>query len=246
MSDQFAAGSVSQSFGQSVNRTDKAESEMESKVSVPFSCPLACHLSADVIDMAEKFNGIMATAVISRAKWAHVGCIGPYWSALDQKDSFRQYCTAWQQTSICGQSYMCLSLSHPLSVSLSLTSWWTQNRTNSLLWFIAAVTGCAIQPSNLCSCFYPLISDAVSPFLSFPLCSCECVRVLRQCDWAERRGVTVFRGRPLRHTPMMERRRMDAALLVLFLGHFATALEVPLDRKATDHTPHNTFISKSV
>ncbi|XP_044049554.1 neuronal cell adhesion molecule-like isoform X17 [Siniperca chuatsi] len=28
---------------------------------------------------------------------------------------------------------------------------------------------------------------------------------------------------------MMERRRMDAALLVLFLGHFATALEVPLD-----------------
>ncbi|XP_070762981.1 neuronal cell adhesion molecule-like isoform X3 [Enoplosus armatus] len=27
----------------------------------------------------------------------------------------------------------------------------------------------------------------------------------------------------------MERRRMDAALLVLFLGHFATALEVPLD-----------------
>lgn len=33
----------------------------------------------------------------------------------------------------------------------------------------------------------------------------------------------------------MERRRMDAALLVLFLGHLATALEVPLDCKA--HTP---------
>ncbi|TMS06019.1 Neuronal cell adhesion molecule [Larimichthys crocea] len=43
------------------------------------------------------------------------------------------------------------------------------------------------------------------------------------------RGVAVFRGRPLRHTPMMEWRRMDAALLVLLLGHLATALEVPLD-----------------
>lgn len=41
---------------------------MERKVSVPLSCPLACHPSADVIDMAEKLNGIMATAVISRAK----------------------------------------------------------------------------------------------------------------------------------------------------------------------------------
>jgi len=30
---------------------------------------------------------------------------------------------------------------------------------------------------------------------------------------------------------------MEAALLVLLLGHLATALEVPLDRKATDHRP---------
>lgn len=29
---------------------------------------------------------------------------------------------------------------------------------------------------------------------------------------------------------------MDAALLALFVGHLATALEVPLDRKATNHT----------
>lgn len=63
---------------------------MESKVSVPVSCPLVCHVPADVIDMAEKPKGIMATAVISRAKWAHVGHVGPYWSALDQKDSFQQ------------------------------------------------------------------------------------------------------------------------------------------------------------
>uniref|UniRef100_A0A3B4VLH3 Neuronal cell adhesion molecule n=1 Tax=Seriola dumerili TaxID=41447 RepID=A0A3B4VLH3_SERDU len=35
--------------------------------------------------------------------------------------------------------------------------------------------------------------------------------------------------RPSRHTPMMERRRMDLALLVLLMGHLATALEVPLD-----------------
>lgn len=134
---------------------------------------------------------------------------------------------------------MCMSLS--FSHSLSLPSWWTQNRTNSVLWLIAAVTGCAIQPSNLCSPFYPLISDAFFFFLSHPPCSCECARVLRQCDWAERRRFAVFGGRPLRHTPMMERRRMDAALLVLFLGHLAGALEVPLDRKATDHTPNNTF-----
>lgn len=85
-SDLIAAGSVSQSVSQS----DKAESEMESEVRVPLSCPLACHLLADVIDMAEKPNGIMATAVISWAKWAHVGRVGPYWSALDQKDSFQQ------------------------------------------------------------------------------------------------------------------------------------------------------------
>lgn len=83
IADQFASGSVSQS----VIQTDKAESVMES---VPLSCPLACHLLADVIDMAEKPNGIVATAVISRAKWAHVGRIGPYWSTLDQEDSFQQ------------------------------------------------------------------------------------------------------------------------------------------------------------
>uniref|UniRef100_A0A3P8S6T0 Neuronal cell adhesion molecule n=1 Tax=Amphiprion percula TaxID=161767 RepID=A0A3P8S6T0_AMPPE len=35
--------------------------------------------------------------------------------------------------------------------------------------------------------------------------------------------------RSLRHAPTMERRRMEAALLVLFLGHLVTALEVPLD-----------------
>lgn len=39
---------------------------------------------------------------------------------------------------------------------------------------------------------------------------------------------------------------MDAALLVLLLGHLATALEVPLDRKTTDHTPRSVFISESV
>lgn len=86
IADQFATGSVRQS----VSQTDKAESEMESKVRVPLSCPLACHLPADVIDMAERPNGIMAMAVISWAKWAHVGHIGLYWSALDQDDSFQQ------------------------------------------------------------------------------------------------------------------------------------------------------------
>lgn len=59
---------------------------MERKVSVP----LSCHPSADVIDMAEELNGTVATAVISRAKWAHVAHISPYSSALDQKDSFQQ------------------------------------------------------------------------------------------------------------------------------------------------------------
>lgn len=63
---------------------------MESKVSVPLSCPLACHLAADVIDTAEKPNGIMAAPVISPAKWTHVGPVGPYQNALDQKDSFQQ------------------------------------------------------------------------------------------------------------------------------------------------------------
>lgn len=63
---------------------------MERKVSVPLSCPSAWHPSADVIDMAEELNGTVAPAVISRAKWAHVAHIGPYWSALDQKDSFQQ------------------------------------------------------------------------------------------------------------------------------------------------------------
>lgn len=81
---------LAQSVSRSVNQTDKAASQMESKASVPMSCPLACHLLADVIDMAEKPNGIVATAVISRAKWAHVGPVGPYWSALDQKDSSQQ------------------------------------------------------------------------------------------------------------------------------------------------------------
>lgn len=54
----------------------------------------------------------------------------------------------------------------------------------------------------------------------------------------ERRGVaSLHLGSGLCvHTWTMERRRMDAALLVLFLGHLATALEVPLDRKATAHT----------
>ncbi|XP_070686199.1 neuronal cell adhesion molecule-like [Pempheris klunzingeri] len=36
---------------------------------------------------------------------------------------------------------------------------------------------------------------------------------------------------------MMERRRMDAALLLLFLGHLATALEVPLDPKVLEGLP---------
>lgn len=135
---------------------------MESKVSVPLSCPLACQLLADLIDMAEKPNGIMATAVISQAKWAHVAHVGPYCSALDQKDRFQQ--TAWQLTSICGQSYMCLSRS--FSLSLSLTSCWTQTRTNSVLWLIASVAGCAIQPSNLCS-FFILLSLTLS--LSLPV-----------------------------------------------------------------------------
>ncbi|KAM9753321.1 neuronal cell adhesion molecule-like isoform 2-T2 [Menidia menidia] len=39
----------------------------------------------------------------------------------------------------------------------------------------------------------------------------------------------LFRVRPLCHTPMMEKRRLDVALLVLLLGHLAMALEVPLD-----------------
>lgn len=73
---------------QSVNQIDK--SEMESKVRVPSSCPLACHPPADVIDMTKKPDGIVATAVISRAKWAHVGSFCRYRSALDQKDSFQQ------------------------------------------------------------------------------------------------------------------------------------------------------------
>lgn len=63
---------------------------MERNVSVPLSCPSACHPSAVVIDMEEEPNGTVATAVISRAKWAHVAHISPYWSALDQKDSFQQ------------------------------------------------------------------------------------------------------------------------------------------------------------
>lgn len=42
---------------------------MESKVSVPLSCPLAYHLPADVINTAEKPNGIMAAPVIS-PMWA--------------------------------------------------------------------------------------------------------------------------------------------------------------------------------
>lgn len=29
---------------------------------------------------------------------------------------------------------------------------------------------------------------------------------------------------------------MNAVLLALFVGHLATALDVPLDRKATNHT----------
>ncbi|XP_071350315.1 neuronal cell adhesion molecule-like isoform X3 [Trachinotus anak] len=47
----------------------------------------------------------------------------------------------------------------------------------------------------------------------------------------QRGGASLYlRGRPSRHTTMMmERRRMDAALLVLLMGHLATALEVPLD-----------------
>lgn len=77
-------------LSRSVNHIDKALSEMESKVSVPLSCPLAYHLPADVIDMAEKPNGIMAAPVISPAKWTHVGAVGRYRTALDQKDSFQQ------------------------------------------------------------------------------------------------------------------------------------------------------------
>lgn len=41
---------------------------MDCKVSVPLSRPLACHLPPDVVDKAEKPNGIVATVVISRAK----------------------------------------------------------------------------------------------------------------------------------------------------------------------------------
>lgn len=86
---QFASGSASQSLSQS----DKAERWMESEVCVP---PRPCLVPwlvispADVIDMAEKPNGVMAAAVISWAKWAHVGRVAPRWSALDQKDSFQQ------------------------------------------------------------------------------------------------------------------------------------------------------------
>lgn len=41
---------------------------MESKVSVPFVLSLGVSLPADVIDMAEKPNGIMVTALIIPAK----------------------------------------------------------------------------------------------------------------------------------------------------------------------------------
>lgn len=86
---QFASGSLSQSVGQS----DKAERRMESEVcprQTPRLVPWLVICWADVIDMAETPNGIMAAAVISWAKWAHVGRVGPRWSALDQKDSFQQ------------------------------------------------------------------------------------------------------------------------------------------------------------
>lgn len=50
----------------------------------------------------------------------------------------------------------------------------------------------------------------------------------------------------MRHTPTMERRRMEAALLVLFLGHLVTALEVPLDLPQpptiTDESPKDYII----
>lgn len=105
-----------------------------------------------------------------------------------------------------------------------------------MLWLRAAVTGFTVHLGNLCSCFHPPASDAVS-FFSFLPCSCGCARALRRRDQAaKRQGVAVFGGWPFCRTLMMERRRMDAALLVLFLGHLVTALEVPLDRKEANCT----------
>lgn len=81
----------------------------------PSSRPLACSLAVDVIDMEEKSNGIVATAVISRAKWARVGPVCLCWSALDQKDSFQQPAAARQHWSVARA--ICLPLSLPLSLS---------------------------------------------------------------------------------------------------------------------------------
>lgn len=103
--------------------------------------------------------------------------------------------------------------------------------------------------------FNPVISAPASILLSLTASLSFCLSVPAVVNVhvssdsvteAERRGVAVFRGRPSRHTPLMERRRMDAALLVLFLGHLAAALEVPLDRKGTDHALHSTFASQRV
>lgn len=91
---------------------------MESKASVPSSCPLACRLPADVIDMAEESNGIVATAVISRAKWARVGPRLPVLECTRSKKiaSSKLHCMAtnidlWPEIYV----YMCiLSLLHQL------------------------------------------------------------------------------------------------------------------------------------
>lgn len=155
--------------------------------------------------------------------WAPVR---PYWCAPDQ--THRSQRTALRR---CCHRPVPASLSSPRSLPLSSRR--TQNSTDSVIWPTATVTASAVQDTRLCCCVSPRLWYRPCLFSLSP-CSCECARALRRCDWAESRGIAASRVRPLSCTPTMERRRMDAALLVLLTGCLAAALDVPLDRKAAD------------
>lgn len=154
IADQFAAGSLSQSIKLMKLRVKWKVKRVSPRL-VPWH--VVCLLMWSIWQ-----RSLMASwprrwlAEWNEPMWA------PVWSALDKKKiaSSKLHCMAtnidlWPEIYV----YMCIL---SLSLSFSCTSWWTQNRTNSVIWLMAAVTGCASQPSNLSSCLYPLISDALS------------------------------------------------------------------------------------
>lgn len=83
ISDHFAAGSAGQSI-------TLIKLRVKWKVKWVSPCLVPWHIICQLMWSIRQRNLMASWPVISPAKWTHVGPVGPYQNALDQKDSFQQ------------------------------------------------------------------------------------------------------------------------------------------------------------